>query len=521
MGTRTITEWRGFGPYDSYGTSGVWNLTMAGSDVSASESRYDFPLPDLKFILAGPALKNIARIESNLYFYAKMPNGSYTQLGSTEAFYYWGTPDPEYGYNDWSPVTTGVEYTVQGALNQGQGSIIQSLPTNYIFNNASKTTRTIEIVAGIYELAYLGYDFSLYSSRKIHPNVQSEDSLTEFTGAWSRRTADREGIPVSEPLFESVGSVTLNAPPTFTCSEVTYSQSADERFQYTTVASITISKLSAKYSGYIVSAELQIGSQTVSTTSTGELSMRVNIAGTFTPKLIVTDSRGQTSTREFDEVTIKPYYCQVLNPITKRIDPSTHEVDDEGTNAILEAYFSFSENEGDYLIEPRVTIGNAIAAIAWYKNYDPLTGVISNPIVWETLTHQDFNTPFYGLMTDTFARDSSYEVLITAKSRISENAGVELPPADVIIYQSFYLLVGRAGGHGLGIGKKPVTDNLEIDMSSRFEKDICLDLVDYEKTNTEDYNLYQALLVKQWEDVFDTGGTKLLNIKRLLTKLLS
>lgn len=76
----------------------------------------------------------------------------------------------------------------------------------------------------------------------------------------------------------------------------------------------------------------------------------------------------------------------------------------------------------------------------------------------------------YGKLTDTFDTDTSYTVSVTANTKYGGSEAVA-----TVLPQAFYLLVARAGGHGLGIGMKPPTDDLYIDMNAYMKQDVEID----------------------------------------------
>jgi hypothetical protein len=62
-----------------------------------------------------------------------------------------------------------------------------------------------------------------------------------------------------------------------------------------------------KYGGGVSSATLTIGEQTATITDVGTLSIKPDTVGTFTPVLTVTDTRGQTTTKELAEITVQQW----------------------------------------------------------------------------------------------------------------------------------------------------------------------------------------------------------------------
>ena len=91
-------------------------------------------------------------------------------------------------------------------------------------------------------------------------------------------------------------------------------------------AKVTLSQSWIQYGGTISSATLTIGEQTV-TGSTGTLSIIPNTAGTFTPTLVVTDSRGQTTTKTFDPIVVQEYSSPTVNWGTIQSDTTGYWAD--------------------------------------------------------------------------------------------------------------------------------------------------------------------------------------------------
>lgn len=102
--------------------------------------------------------------------------------------------------------------------------------------------------------------------------------------------------------------VTLNAPPTFSATTTSTGAYYANRSKYT----VNIASLSAKYGGTISSAVLTVGSATASRTTNGVLEVTVPNAGTYTPSVKVTDSRGQVTTQNLTAITVTAHTSPAL-----------------------------------------------------------------------------------------------------------------------------------------------------------------------------------------------------------------
>ena len=265
-------------------------------------------------------------------------------------------------------------------------------------------------------------------------------------------------------------TVTLNAPPTFTSSQVSFDTDYGTYVSLTT-ASVSLSNLSAKYGGYITKAELAIGNQVATLTGTasnpltgGTLSLLLAADGQFVPKVTITDSRGQTATTNLNTITVQPYLINASGLQARRIDPTTSKLDDEGTNAVLQATFSHIHVSGSNLTAPSVYLDGDAVNVTWYSNWTASGGFSGQVSDWSSLGSE---VTLYAKITSTMSKETSHTIGLIPRTNLKEGALFEtnLP-------QSFYLIAGRPGGHGLGIGMKPPTDALHIDMDAYFYKNL-------------------------------------------------
>lgn len=128
------------------------------------------------------------------------------------------------------------------------------------------------------------------------------------------KTINYEEVVISPEI-----TITLDAPPTFTTTQV-YSSGA---LTPGTVANVDVAELTAQYGGDIVSAVLTIGSQTDTITEDGTLSITLDSSGYFEPTVVVTDSRGQTTTEELNPIIVRTEVPEWITPVTNRANSKT------------------------------------------------------------------------------------------------------------------------------------------------------------------------------------------------------
>lgn len=148
-------------------------------------------------------------------------------------------------------------------------------------------------------------------------------------------------------------AVSLNAPPTFTSTNVLFNESYHVAGH--TRASVTISSLSAKYGGTIKSVVFKIGNQTTSGTGNGTLSIDCSTAGTFTPTVTVTDSRGQVTTKSLSAITINSHADPTFTASNVSFNESYHVA---GHTTASTTISSISAKDGSAISSVKFTIGN-------------------------------------------------------------------------------------------------------------------------------------------------------------------
>lgn len=321
------------------------------------------------------------------------------------------------------------------------------------FNSNNSTTRTIESALTLRVLQLEGY-------------ISSSSDPYDY-------------IWLQNPVTVANVNVTLDAPPTFTASNVSF----DTSYVYTglTTASVDVSALSAKYGGSITEVKLTIGNQSVTRTDNGTLSILLESEGTFTPTVTVTDSRGQVTTKTLEAITVNGYTAPSA-VFTAERTTSTGVDDDEGEYAVLDTNIAFTDVVAD-LTAPTVTIDGTPATVTWYSSR-ATDGTLSGTVNWSSLTSP---ATVYGLI-DVPNIQTSYSVILTPND--TEGSGL---PITQTIASAFYTIDFLAGGHGIAFGQPSSRDGFECNMPTTFHQD----LVAQDMTTQE---------VSDFVDSLDVGG---------------
>lgn len=293
-------------------------------------------------------------------------------------------------------------------------------------------------------------------------------------------------------------NITLDAPPTFTASNISY----DTAYVYSglTTASATISNSTAYYGGSISSVAFTIGSQTVTSSGDGTLSILLNAGGTFTPTVTVTDSRGQTTTQSLDPITVNTYTAPSVSFDVDRTD-STGTPDDEGTYGFIEATLTFADVVAD-AVAPSVVLtddtgSQSTPTVTWYT-----TSAMTTTVTWPNVSSGD---TVYGLFSG-LSTQHSYQVSV--RPRDSQGTGTAITQ---MLSAAFYTIDFYAGGHGIAFGQPATTTGFECDMVTTFHDtvdvegdltagaDVFIELPNYTTSGDIDKDIYDAIVALGWD----------------------
>lgn len=254
-------------------------------------------------------------------------------------------------------------------------------------------------------------------------------------------------------------TLTLDVPPTGTVSAMTY----DTPYVYAdlTTASVSVSDLAAYYGGSVTDVTLAIGAQTASRSDNGTLSIALNAAGTFTPTVTITDSRGQTAVTTLADITVKTYVPPTVSYTAERTT-STGTPDEEGNYATLDATFVFADAIAS-AIAPSVVLTNengtqTTPVVTWYTTRAS-DGTLSGSVTWSSLSSGD---TVYGLIPGV---NTQYSYQIRVRPRDSEGTGTAIITT---VGAAFYTVDFLAGGHGIAFGQPASQAGFYCNMNAHF-----------------------------------------------------
>lgn len=351
------------------------------------------------------------------------------------------------------------------------GSSAVSLNTATYFNSSNSTTRSIAFSLVARSDCRVNISQNYYESNSLCQNP-SEKTLSTIT-------------------------VTLNVPPTYDLSAL----SIDTPYIYTglTTASVTVSNLSAKYGGTITDVTFTIGNTSVSRSDAGTLSILLDTVGTFTPTVVVTDSRGQTTTKTLDPITVNGYVAPAVSFTADRT-LSSGVPDDEGGYATVDATFTYTDVVAS-LVAPSVVLTDengtqTTPVVTWYTNRaadGTLSGTVSD---WSNVARGD---TVYGLIPNV---NTQYSYQISIRPRDTEGTGTAISQT---LSSAFYTVDFLAGGHGIAFGQPATTTGFECNMTALFKDDatfgddVLIDLPDYTASGTTDKAIYDAVVSLGWD----------------------
>lgn len=464
--TRTYTEGEGW--YGAY--PATWTYTIVGTDnYAVSDSTFEYPYPTFK----AKYVKNASDQRNSGYvrlynFVTSVVVDNDTSYWLTEARYFYGNGT----WKDFMDIPTngksmasGTVYTIPLYTADASKTKRHTINTADVFSSDNPTVRTIDVVG------YSGY----------FPSVTSESaSSTYYNSYYGDGSCVFSGFKGYK-----IGSITLDVPPTATVGALS-GTTASGYYAGVTSVYVPITDLTAYYGGNFTDGQggvtLEIGSQTSTIHADGALVISpLNTVGTFTPKVTVTDSRGQTYVETLDPITVTEYKPTANILDLQRInatgepedDPDPEKQSDEGTNAVIACQFNYPTISNNYMQAPIVKIDSASPTntVNWYTSWTEsggFSGQVSfssyNPIRPVTL---------YGKITDTLATDTSYEISVACDTTLTPgNYDYDFK----LLPQAFYLLSAPEGGHGLGIGRKVPVDaegrGLHVGMDTIFYENV-------------------------------------------------
>lgn len=248
----------------------------------------------------------------------------------------------------------------------------------------------------------------------------------------------------------------------------------------------------------ISSINLVLGSQSAGRTSAGSISVTPPTAGTFTPRLTITDSIGASTTYYLDPIIVKQYVQPSVAISAERTTTTGVPSEDESTanNCLLTVAYTFCDDAYSITSAPEVTVTDddgltTTPTVTWFSTRDSSTGAVSGSVTWSNLSSGD---TVYGLITGLSVL-YPYQIGVTPSDNRSTGTtkNATLPPL-------FYTIDFLAGGHGIAMGKASTDPGFECAMNATFESEVYIDLPDYQVSGSTDKALYDAIVALGWQN---------------------
>ena len=419
-----------------------WTITVTGVDIVASEDTFTFTTPTIKVKYVG-SNKGYGNAKGNI---TDFKIGGTKVPSSSSWGWIWYKPSKELAQTAMTSGTTysltkGTHYGIDGG--DDYNAHTKTLSTSTFFNSGNKTSKSLNVTTAGYELKC--------GSAKTTSN-------TNYNWGYVSSSTGNLG---------TLATVTLNAPPTFNHTDIYY----DKTYLYSgvTTASIDLSNISAKFGGDIVSATFKIGNDTKTLTgniTSGTLSVLLTTAGTFTPIVSVTDSRGQVTTEQLPDITVLDYKAPSISSLTLERTLNTGVKDEEtGTYAVVDVTLAFSKELTDAKAPiVNVTDNNGTtltSTVTWYSTRAN-NGALSGSVSWSSLPS---GGRVYGLVSVTFGFSSknSYQISVTPSDNISNGATITQT-----LGNAFYTIDFLAGGYGIAFGQPATDPGFYCDMPANF-----------------------------------------------------
>lgn len=439
--TKTYTD----NSYYSAAYRKTWTVNYIFADVVASGSTFVFNTPTItaKFVGTG-AYRNTELSLSK-------PRIGGVRVGDTggHSRYIWKTPNSSAYIQGASDVlftmSKGGTSKYDNEPSYSHDAI--TLNTADFFKATNKTQRSLDVT----------FEFSYYTMLRT-------DTQSDGYGRFSMYIYDRDDPEQTYTL----GTVTLNAPPTATLGTPTY---ATPQYAGLGAYTVPITSAEAYYGGDISKVTLTVGQDsTVQTYSTPTISNQTisvtpTMAGTYTPTVTIEDSRGQIATYTLPQITVNPYNVPSVSFDVYRTN-NIGVKNDEGHYALIQSTISYTDAIAT-LTEPSIQIDGADlsslanASVTWYKTWSNTSGVSNVISNWTTLVPQNHTVTIYGLIdwkystTGNFAEDTSYQITLVANDSLNGHS----TPITQTMSTAFYTIDFQAGGKEIAFGT-PANDNL-------------------------------------------------------------
>lgn len=327
MSSITLTE--------TSGTKATWTIQDSPWSKSVTGSSVALSVPSLKakYVYSG---KN----KGGIGVLGTLRAGS--NVSGTIEYYYgtWKTSGSDQGFYA-KAMTSGTFYNL--TLRSGSAPTIQ---TSSVFNSNNKTARTVGVNFVTHQLFYI-----------------SSKNDTSLEG---------HGDTTAAKTFSSTGTLTLNVPPTASVGELSASmrydpsEIVDDYYTKITRVSVQVENAQAYYGGdfsddsvYQAGIKFEIGDQSHTIHESGLLYIDLDTAGTFTPKVTVTDSRGQTYVKTFSPITVKE--CSMPTAVVSDLSIDTTTCYSNITNARVTISNSTAYHEGT-ITQTRLSVGDDVAS---------------------------------------------------------------------------------------------------------------------------------------------------------------
>lgn len=440
--------------YENYLTATI-NMPSPLNEVIVNDSTVSFTIPSVQAKLTGNYMSPPFYVTIQMYYTPGSgwsgSGGLALKHGSTVLKQLYGRSTGTVGKNTYANIV----YEQSADL---------TLTTSNYFNSSNANDRTVVLSYVAPKNMYVnGYESAIQSNETCYN--PDEKTLSTIT-------------------------LKLDVPPEATVSAISY----DKAFIYAglTTASVTISGASAAYGGSITDVTLRIGAQSASISGNGTLSILLDTAGTFTPTVTVTDSRGQTKTYTLSPITVNTYTAPTVTFTAERTN-SSGKPDDEGTYATATSMLIFADAIAT-AIAPSVVLTDengtqTTPTVSWYTTR-AADGTLSGTVNWSNVSAGD---TVYGLVPGL---NTNYSYQISIRPRDSQGTGTAITQT---VASAFYTIDFLAGGHGIAFGQPSSEAGFFCKMDANFMNDVRVDLPDYQVTGTTDKAIYDAVVALGWD----------------------